>query len=211
MGGKHEVAAAPAKSPAGFARRWVAGLGVKQIRQLVVLAVLAVTALFGGLDTVNTNVTDFEPGESFSDGLFTLTIDRASLVTELTAGSKIVARAKPGLRYLGIVATVRNDGTVPGAIYKELVLRDQPDSRFRSAVRMADGSYVGTLGPGLSEQLAFLWEVPENAIVPGDSVTVRVWKKQYRELALTYSASGKAVLDSTTEYGQIVIPVRVAT
>jgi len=169
------------------------------------VVILGVTALFGGLDTVDTTVTDFKPGEAFSDGEFTITIDRASLASEVRAGSTLVAPAKPGRRYLGIVATVRNDGTIPGFLRNELDLRDQPDKEFRSAFRISDGSPISALGPGLTEQLAFLWELPENAVEPGDSVTVRVWKKQYRELLVTY---GKAWLDSLTDYGQTVIPVK---
>ena len=49
--------------------------------------------------------------------------------------------------------------------------------------------------------------MPEDALQDGDSVTVRVWKKTYNELLVTY---GKAWLDSTTNYGQIVIPVKAA-
>src|SRR5690348_6645411 len=64
-------------------RRWFAGLGFRQMWQLVVLLVLAATAAFGGLDDANTAVTVFEPGQEFSDGQYTLTVERASVLEEI--------------------------------------------------------------------------------------------------------------------------------
>ena len=46
-------------------RRWLSGWGVKQWQQAGVVVVLAATAAFGGLDTVNQHVTDIKPGEQF--------------------------------------------------------------------------------------------------------------------------------------------------
>jgi hypothetical protein len=189
----------------GRVRSWFADLGFRQMRQAVVVVILAATALFGGLDNVETKVTHFKLGEEFSDGEFTLTVDRASLVRELRAGETQLP-PKPGRRYLGVVADVRNAGTVPGKLEGELDLRGEANTRFIGASRMKDGTPVGLLGPGLSDQLAFFWEVPDDAVKAGESVTFRVWQKQFQELRVTY---GKTWLDSLTEYGQIEIPVKV--
>jgi hypothetical protein len=191
--------------PGGLIRRRFADLGLRQIWQLVVAVILIVTALFGGLDGVDTTVTKFAPDQAFSDGQFTLTVRRASLVNELPA-TNIGLSAKPGRRYLGVVTDVRNDGTVSGKLAGELDLRGTVNTRFVGAVRMADGTSVGRLGPGLSDQLAFVWEVPEDMIKPGESVTFRVWKKHFDELLVSY---GKAWVDSLTDYGQITVPVTV--
>jgi hypothetical protein len=86
----------------------------------------------------------------------------------------------------------------------ELDLRDVPDNVFVGALRLSDGSRMATLGPGLSEQVAFVWELPENALAVGDSVTLRVWKKQFRQLMTTY---GETWVDSLTDYGQTVVQV----
>jgi hypothetical protein len=178
----------------GFSEWWKA----------IVAVVLASTALFGGLDTVDTSVTTFKPGDEFSDGEFTVKVERAALVPELRAGNTVVAREKPGRRYLGVVAHLRNDGTTPGRMAGELDLRDVPDNVFVGALRLSDGSRMATLGPGLSEQVAFVWELPENALAVGDSVTLRVWKKQFRQLMTTY---GETWVDSLTDYGQTVVQV----
>jgi hypothetical protein len=182
-------------------RRWFAGLQFRQMWQLTIALLLAATAGFGGLDTVATEVTLFKPGEKFSDGEFTVTIKRATLVNELPG----VGPAKPGRRYLGVVATLRNDGTVPGRLRDELELLDQPAKEFFGAWRFTDGSPIQTLGPGLTEQLVFTWVLPDTALGPGEAVTVRIWKKEFTQLMVAYG--GKEWIDSPTEYGQTVVPV----
>ncbi|HEY9267236.1 MAG TPA: hypothetical protein VIQ11_21795 [Mycobacterium sp.] len=185
-------------------RRWLSERGLRQWWKAGVAAILAVAALFGGLDTVNTAVTQFDPGEEFSDGEFTVTVDRATLVTELRAGKLVVAPAKPGRAYLGVVATLRNDGTVPGRLEGELNLRDRPDSQFVGVLRIADSSRIITLGPKLEEHVAFVWEVPETALATGDLVTLRIWRKQFKQGYVVY---GELWVDSVTEYGEVVVPV----
>jgi hypothetical protein len=184
--------------------RHVSEWGFSEWWKATVAVVLASTAFFGGLDTVDTSVTTFKPGDEFSDGEFTVKVERASLVTGLRAGNTVVVREKPGRRYLGVVAHLRNDGTTPGRLAGELDLRDEPDNVFVGVIRMSDASRIATIGPGLREQVAFVWELPENALAVGDSVTLRVWKKQFRQLMVTY---GETWVDSVTDYGQTVVQV----
>lgn len=182
--------------------QWFARLTSSQTRRVALLLVLVATAAFGGLATVDKQVTPFKPGEEFSDGEFTVTIERARLVDELkgTYGS-----AKPGQMYLGVVTTLRNDGTVPGRLRDQLDLRDVPEKEFFGAFRFRDGSAIQTLGPGLTEQLVFAWLLPESAAQSLQSVTIRVWKKKYTQLMVTYG--GNEWID-TDNYGQIVVPVK---
>lgn len=168
--------------------------------------ILAVTALFGGLETVNTSVTEVKPGEEFNDGQFAVTVHRATLVSEVRGGTSTVAAVKPGRRYLGVVATLRNDGAVPGRLTDEIDLRDQPDDEFVGVMRLADGSRILNLGPGLQEQLAFVWELPESALAADDAVTLRVWRKQFKQGFAVY---GELWVDGT-DYFQVAVPVKVA-
>lgn len=170
--------------------------------QLVVVVVLAATALFGGLEDAATAVTVFEPGEEFSDGQYTLTVDRASLVQEIDG----VLYDKPGTQYLGLVVRIRNDGHTPGNLLRTFDLTGFPGTRMMGAYRLADSTYNTNLGPGLQQETAFFWELPDGAIEPGGSVTLRVWKKKFSELMVTY---GEAWLDSVTDYGRVTVPVRV--
>jgi hypothetical protein len=71
---------------------------------------------------------------------------------------------------------------------------------------MDDGSQIGQLGPGLAETVAFLWQLPESALPAVTTVTLRVWRKQFREAAVNY---GKVWIDSNDEYGEIRLPVQV--
>lgn len=188
-------------------RRWLSERGLRQWWKVGVTAVLAVAALFGGLDTVDTDRASFAAGEEFDDGQFTLTADRATVVPELRAGTVVLGKMKPGVRYLGLVSTVRNDGTVPGRLAGEFALRDQPGARFVGVMRVADGSPIIWLGPGLREKLAFVWELPDNALRAGDFVTLRVSRKRFQEGFVTYGERW-VPLDG---YGEVTVPVKVAS
>jgi len=170
---------------------------------------VAVAALFGGLDTVNTGATPFRQGETFDDGQYSVVVDGASLLREVRGGGRTLGPVRPGKRYLGVVATLGNDGTVPGRLRDEIDLRDVPGKEFFGVWRYRDGSQIQNLGPGLTEKLVFLWVVPEDAVTAGDTVTVRVWKKTYRQLMVAYG--GKEWLDSVTDYGVTDVVVKEST
>jgi hypothetical protein len=194
-----------ASRPTARAKQWFANLRLAQMRTLLLLLALAATAAFGGLDTVDKRVTLFTPGEEFNDGEFSITVERARLVNEVKGGGHTLGPAKPGMRYLGVVASVRNDGTVPGRLRDELDLQDQPDQEFFGVFRNRDGSPIQTLGPGLTESLAFMWILPEIALQTGQPLTLRVWRKKYTQLLVTYG--GKEWIDDWEHYGQTTVTV----
>lgn len=201
---------ADTEQPAGPPKRlrtWLTGLKLSQLSQIGTLIVLAATAMFGGLDTVNDHVTVGEPGTPFSDGEFTVTVERASLVPEVRTGTRVLHAAEPGQRYLGVVAQLRNDGTVPGVMNRELQLDGQPDAELVGVWRLSEGQPVSALGPGLTDEVAFVWSLPEDALVQGDSVTLRVWTKTFTEMVATY---GQGWLPSATDYITVTVPVKVS-
>ncbi|OBK71452.1 hypothetical protein A5651_18555 [Mycobacterium sp. 1274761.0] len=173
-----------------------------QTGRVALVLVLLATAAFGGLDTVDKEVTPFDPGQEFSDGQYTLIIERARVVNELKG---TYGKPKPGLLYLGVLVTVRNDSAVPGRLHSQLDLRDVRGAELFGIFRFRDGSPIQTLGPGLSEELVFAWQVPESTAKSLRSVTIRVWKKKYSQLKVTYG--DKAWID-TDDYGQVVVPVK---
>lgn len=185
------------------ARRWVASWGVPQWRRAVLTVVLAATALFGGLDTVDKSVTVVTAGDEFSNGLYTMTIERATLVRELNAGGAVLLREKPGMRYLGVVAKVRNDSTLPGTLTDPVDLRGEAASRPVGAMRLADGTRVFRLGPGLTDQIVYIWELPADSIAVADTVTLRIWKQAQR---LGYSY-GEGWVSSPTDYSRLSLTV----
>ena len=54
----------------------------------------------------------------------------------------------------------------------------------------------------------FAWLLPDSAAQSLQSVTIRIWKKKYTQLMVTYG--GKEWID-TYSYGQIVVPVKEST
>lgn len=183
--------------------QWLSGWGFTQWRRVVVVGVLACTAAFGGLDTVDTSITTVKPGDQFSNGEFTTTIERATLVPQVRAGDKVLYPEKEGRSYLGVRTRIRNDSTLPGRLGSTIELRNQPGSRFLAAMRFDDGSTVVDQGPGLTDEIAFVWELPETALAVGDEATLRVWK-QVQRLNATY---GEGLVPSRTDFVQVVVPV----
>jgi hypothetical protein len=191
-----------------FIRGELAQLKLPQMWHLVAGAVVAVAALFGGLDSVDAKPTVFKVGQPYSDGEFTVTVERARLLDDVRAGTRVLMPAVAGHVYLGVVSTLRNDGPIRGplSVSSNNVEFDlqQPDKEFVGAFRVADGSVVGSLGPKISEQVVFLWKMPRDAVKAGSDVTLRVWRKQLQEMVVTY---GKDWLASETNYAQVVVPV----
>jgi hypothetical protein len=183
--------------------RWAAFLGPKRWIQAIAALALAVTALFGGLDRVDAGVTTVKPGEQYDDGALTVTVQRAKLVPVLTAGDRVMRKADPGTQFLAVVATLVNDGTQPVPLRRELELRDVEQARIIAVFRLADGTTTAYLGPGLSDEFAFVWQVPETALSAGDDVLLRIWQKRYQEMMV---ASGRGWIDGT-DYGKVMLTV----
>jgi hypothetical protein len=192
-----------------FIRGELAQLKLPQMWHLVAGAIVAVAALFGGLDSVDAKPTVFKVGQPYSDGEFTVTVKKAIALDDIRAGEQVIMAAEPGRIYLGLVSAVRNDGPIQGPLEGigtkgvEFDLQGQHGD-FLGAFRVSDASAVVALGPKLSEQLVFLWKLPRGAIHPESTVTLRVWQKQLREMIVTY---GKGWLASESSYAQIVVPV----
>jgi hypothetical protein len=184
-------------------RKWLSGWGLKEWRRAALVAVLAVTAAFGGLDTVNKQVTDIKPGEEFNNGRFEMTVQRATLVNEVRAGKRLLFREQPGRRYLGLVLTVHNISALPGAVFRAVDLVDQPGATVLPAMRLADGTPAVRLGPGLTDQIVLLWDVPEAAVSVGGDVHVRL-RKEIEKLNATV---GQGWVASPTEYARVAVPV----
>jgi hypothetical protein len=191
-----------------FVRGELARLKLVQMWHLVAGAIVAVAALFGGLDSVDAKPKVFKVGQPYSDGEFTTTVQKAIVLDDVRAGKRVVQRAEPGRVYLGLVSTIRNDGPIQGGLSLGLKGEEfdlqQPHKEFVGAFRIADASMVTSLGPKLSEKVVFLWKLPRSAVAAGSSATFRVWQKQLHEMMVTY---GRDWLPSETSFAQIDVPV----
>lgn len=187
----------------GRLRQWLAGWGLKEWRRAGLVAVLVTTAAFGGLDTVNKQIVDTQPGEMFDTGRFEVTVQRATLVKDIKAGERTLFRENPGRRYLGLIATVKNTSTLPGNVFNPFELPGQPDARFLSSARLADGTVEVVLGPGLTDEIVLVWDLPENALSVGDDLSVRILR-EVEKLNATY---GQGWARNETEYARLTMPV----
>lgn len=186
-------------------------LEIRQLTSLVGGLALAGTAAFGGLDTVTDPVKHFDVGQQIDDGEFTLTVKKISRRTEIVGAKRIMFPADPEHVYLGVLATIGCNGTVTGSLVPAprsgvLELRNHPDQDFRGTYRARDGSPITSLGPGLTEDVAFIWKLPAQALPPGAQVTLRAWDKQFRDLNLFY---GRAWLPRDT-YSELTATVATA-
>jgi len=123
---------------ARLVRGELAQLKLRQMWHLAAGLVVAVAALFGGLDSVDAKPKVFNVGQAYSDGEFTLTIARAAILDDVRAGERVLAPAKPGRVCLGMVMTIRNDGTIRGLLKDELDLPDQPRKQFTGSPSLPD-------------------------------------------------------------------------
>lgn len=184
-------------------RKWFSGWGLKEWRRAALVTVLVGTAAFGGLDTVNKQVTELKPGEKFDTGRFEITVQRASVVKEIRAGAQRIYSEKPGRSYLGLVMTVRNTSSLPGALFRTVLLVDFSDVPSLPAMRLADGTLTTALNPGLTDQIVMLWDLPEGAVSVGTDVQVRI-NKEVKKLQATV---GQGWVQSMTDYGRLAVPV----
>ncbi|MGU3501812.1 hypothetical protein [Mycobacterium sp. C31M] len=184
-------------------RNWLAGWGFKEWRRAGLVAVLVATAAFGGLDTVDKKVTDIKAGEQFDTGRFEMTVLRATLVDEVRAGQRRLFAPKPGRRYLGLVVKVHNTSTLPGPVAQPVELVDQSDAIELAAVRLADGTLSMRLGPGLTDEVVLLWEVPADAVAVGAQLPLWI-SKEVRKINATV---GQGWVPSMTDYAQLRVTV----
>lgn len=184
-------------------RQRVSGWGLKEWRRAGLIAVLVATAAFGGLDTVDKNVTDLKAGEPFDNGRFTITVARATVLDEVRAGQRVLYPQRPDRSYLGLVADVRNDSTLPGQVSNAVQLPDRPEATALPTMRFADGTPAVRLGPGLADRLVLLWELPRAELRPGAELSVRIWN----EVPKLNATVGQGWVPSRTKYGRLTVPV----
>ncbi|MGU3651524.1 hypothetical protein [Mycolicibacterium sp. A43C] len=195
----------PARGSAatGRVRQWLAGWGFKEWRRAGLVTVLVATAAFGGLDTVNKKVTDIKVGEQFDTGRFEMTVLRATLVDEVRAGERRVFGPKPGRRYLGLVVKVHNTSTLPGPVAQPVELVGLTGVVNLAAIRLADGTLSISLGPGLTDDVVLMWDVPADALAVGGQLPLRI-SKEVRKINATV---GQGWVSSLTDYAQLTVPV----
>ncbi|WP_078277720.1 hypothetical protein [Mycobacteroides franklinii] len=189
-------------------RAWLAGLTLAQMGQLLAVVAVFATAGFGGLAAADPPEKTFAANTSHIAGQMTIEIKRASLVPQIALGTRVIYKEEPGRRYLGVIATLTNNGPAPdsfGPISGPLI--SPVGIPFKEAypqgpLRISDATRA-VLQPGLTETVAFVWSVPENAVTVGDDVIFRVPDRQYGHYTVGY---GSGWLEATT-YADITMKI----
>ena len=130
-----------------------------------VVAALLLTAPFGGLKAAEQpGPTGIEAGKSFEIGPYEVSLDRVVTVSDLAPQ---ITPEQEGNRLIAVIGTVRNPGVRPEyplLLTRAIALRDagvveasggRPDSQV---VSMEDGEPLGEINPGLTYDVAFVFE-----------------------------------------------------
>ncbi|MGB8404775.1 MAG: hypothetical protein WCE30_12005 [Mycobacterium sp.] len=188
-------------------KKWFAGLQIQQIWHVVAVAVVLATAGFGGMDTVAPKSTTFQVNQSHSTGELTMVIKRAVLKSSLSNDRRVVFQPQEHRLYLAVVATVTNNGVVPEIFGGFGSIITPVGIPYRLAdpapvIRMSDAT-PAVLQPAATDDLAFIWNVADDAIKPGMPVTFRLPNRSFGAFSVGY---GQGWVDSLT-YADITVPV----
>lgn len=178
------------------------------------VVLLAATAAFGGLEEqTDDDLEVLAVDEPVEVAPFELTVQRVVWTTELPGQTL----SEPGNRWLGVVTTVRNtsDAGVLGTVLREaLTLDDVPGLVVEprdlgvpaSAVALlVDGSALSPVQPGLTYEVAFLFEQDAGS-PPPTTATVQLQRHTWRQASLDPTIAWRD--PTTTLRGEL--PVREA-
>lgn len=171
--------------------KWIATIGTG--------AFLAVTAAFGGLNSVAASgPAELAAGAEHVNEQMALTVTDARLVD--TFPQTVV---EPDERVLMLELVATNRWTEPlytsqnESVSASVVVRGlHPDARALGVTRSDDGTAAPLLQPGVPAPLTLAWIVPDGAYAPGQTITVEL-----RDLSLHTGAmivAGTFWLDPVT-------------
>jgi len=173
---------------------WFTGVGV---------VILAVSAAFGGLadaQEVRALIPQLQPGDQFVGPELSATLHSAEL-TDVAPDYTIEPEA--GNTYLVVTATVTNNWKESTILISDLLrlewLKDEAEGVPSRVALLSDGTSLPQANPGVPIEVAYIWEVPLDALTPGDDVEVAIRTKTF-------------VLDGDVTYGSYwADPVTAAT
>lgn len=143
------------------------------VAALVAAALLAVP--LGGwehVDRADARTEQLRPGETHEGERFATAVERAE-VLPVRPGSSL--DPEPGVAYLAVHARLENateqTQTPP---YDHLVVAGADLGSADSVVLVRDPAGSAALQPGLAEEVAFVWQLEEGDVAPGEVVRVQV-------------------------------------
>ncbi len=175
------VAVAVASKHPSPALRLLDSVPVKWWLVLAAALILGASALFGGLD--DATVAAPEPvlvgvGEPFVGPQLTTTILSTEL-TDVAPGYSL--EPGDGNTYLVVTATVTNTWTTSTELIRDLLQLEWLDGEGTGEADrltlVSDGTSSPQANPGVPIEVAYVWEVPEGVLAPGDVARVSIRSK----------------------------------
>jgi hypothetical protein len=183
--------------------RWGALLGV---------LILAISGLFGGLDTAPEEHVAIDT--AIDAGPWKVTVTGARLIGDL----KPMHLSKKENYWIVVLATVEITADRTWDVLRETVqlapmpgLKAEPTKTMSGTpvvhnegiVLMRDASQIDQLNPGMPEKLAYFWELESTVKLPTE-VKVYIGFRKFREDSLT---SRMAWMDNSEHNQSVVVPV----
>ncbi|MFD6195568.1 hypothetical protein ACFWE3_02575 [Mycobacteriaceae bacterium NPDC060252] len=189
-------------------RRFLDRVSLQNLQRAGLVAVLAATAAFGGLDTAEP-MTAVAMGSTYFNGAYKITPHRVAELCDPSSlpikGNMILEREAKNMRLFALFATVENTSDSGGIVLHNI--KPDPEDTFtldRTGVVADLGAYgpygmlVG-LPSGKTEDVTVVWGLPFGEYQKNDTVTIRISDfERYKDLMSTVETWRTA-----RSYGQI--------
>lgn len=191
-------------------------LTLRRCGQAVVLAAFAATTAVGGLKATGQAPQNLAIGNAYRGPYMAISVHQVITTGHLPwwvnasadAGSYPDSQlpAEPGHQYLAVAATLTNTWSRPQSgvddyVFVKGVAGIPPRGKAKYVYRRDDHSPFApdpvALQPRLATPVAFVWEVPADAVTPGSAVTVEIATMARKE-------------DTKIGYGGTFLPPEVA-
>ncbi|AKC40494.1 Uncharacterised protein [Mycolicibacterium phlei] len=163
-------------------RRFLDRYSLKRLHQVAIVAVLATTAAFGGLETAEP-MTPVALGSSYSNGVYTITPHRVAEICDParlpTRNQLLLQKAAKERQLVGLFATVENTADSSGVVLHDLKPSNNAVFSLVGDDVRDEGAYgpyglVSVLQPGKVQDVIVVWGFPFGKAHPGDDVTIKM-------------------------------------
>ncbi|TDZ96200.1 hypothetical protein [Mycobacteroides salmoniphilum] len=181
---------------------------MKRLHQVAIIAVLATTAAFGGLDQAEP-MTPVELGSSYANGIYKITPRRVAQICDVsrlpTRNSTLLQKAAKNSILVGLFTTVENISDSGRVVLHDVKPNDEDVFDLIGVGDIRDEGAYGPYGlvsgpqPGKELDVIVVWGFPFGKAKPGDDIAIRISDfTEQHGLASTVTTWG-----TTGKYGEL--------
>lgn len=181
---------------------------LKRLHQVAIVAVLATTAAFGGLDKAEP-MKPVTLGASYTNGIYKITPHKVALICDVsrlpTRNALLLQKAAKDSTLVGLFTTVENVSDSGRVVLHDVRPSDEDVFDLLGVDGIRDEGAYGPYGlvsgpqPGKEQDVIVVWGFPFGKAKPGDEVTIRISDfAEQHGLASTVTTWG-----TTEEYGEL--------